>query len=135
MLYILRGFVESYLILLELPVDQQRGLLVHFLSHSVGHGIVRLQASIETGISVLIVHILLGVSGTGEVKEGEDGQLDQVKINNGETGKPGDTENLLNDVTDVHFRHVLAVGVGNLLLLFSQRRSRVCLIFVVILTK
>lgn len=61
--------VESYLIFFELSVDQQGGLLVHFLSHSVGHSIVRLQASVETGVAVLVVHILPGVSARGKVKE------------------------------------------------------------------
>lgn len=119
--------VESHLILLQLSVDQQGGLLVHFLSHSVGHCVVRLQASVETGVAVLVVHVLLGVperGGDGETRgedrRGEDGQSDQVKSNNSKTEKPGDADNSLNDVTDVHFRHVLAVGVRDLLLLFSQ---------------
>lgn len=63
--------VESYLVLFELSVDQQGGLLVHFLSHSVGHSVVGLQASVETGAAVLIVHVLLGVPGRGEVKRRE----------------------------------------------------------------
>lgn len=52
-----------YLVLLELPVDQQRRLFVHFLSDSVSHSIVGLQASVETCVAVLIVNILFGVSG------------------------------------------------------------------------
>lgn len=52
-----------YLVLLELPIDQQCGLFVHFLSDSMSHGVVGLQASVETCIPVLIIYILLGVSG------------------------------------------------------------------------
>lgn len=52
-----------YLVLLELPIDQQCGLFVNFLSDGVSHGIVGLQASVETCVAVLIIDILLGVSG------------------------------------------------------------------------
>lgn len=52
-----------YLVLLELPIHQQCGLFVNFLSDGVSHGIVWLQASVETCVTVLIVNILLGVSG------------------------------------------------------------------------
>lgn len=52
----------GYLVLLELPVDQQRGLLVHLLRDGVGYGVVGLQAALETGVAVLIVYILLGMS-------------------------------------------------------------------------
>lgn len=80
--------VESYLVLFELPVDQQGGLLVHFLSHSVGDSIVRLQASVETGVAVLVVHILLGVPERGEVGRREEtgswtrGKATMVKLRN-----------------------------------------------------
>lgn len=52
-----------YLVLLELPVDQQCGLFVHFLCDGVSHGVVRLQASVEACAAVLVVYVLLGVSG------------------------------------------------------------------------
>lgn len=56
-------FLVVYLVLLKLPIDQQCGLFVHFLSDSMSHSVVGLQASVETGITVLIIYILLGVSG------------------------------------------------------------------------
>lgn len=55
--------LDVYLVLLELSINQQWGLFVHFLSDSMSHSIVGLQASIETCVTVLIVYILLGVSG------------------------------------------------------------------------
>lgn len=50
------------LVLLEDPVDHQRGLFVHPLGDGVGHRVVRLQAPGQRlRHPVLIVHVLLGV--------------------------------------------------------------------------
>lgn len=58
---IINHCIDSHLILFKLPVDQQGGLLVHLLGHGVSDSIVGLQASVETGVAVLVVHILLGM--------------------------------------------------------------------------
>lgn len=55
-------FLVLYLVLFELPIDQQRRLFINFLSDGMSHSIVRLQTSVETGITILIIYILLGVS-------------------------------------------------------------------------
>lgn len=44
----------------ERAIDEQRRLLLHPLSDSVGHTIVRLGAGLSSGNTVLIVHVLLG---------------------------------------------------------------------------
>lgn len=53
----------AHLVLFELPVDQQSGLLVHLLGDSVSDRVVRLQPSGESRAAVLVIHVLLGVPG------------------------------------------------------------------------
>lgn len=51
-----------HLILLELPVDQQGGLLVHLLGDGVSDRVVGLQPSGKGRTAVFVIHVLLGVS-------------------------------------------------------------------------
>lgn len=110
-----------YLVLLELPINQQCGLFVHFFSDSMSYGIVGLQASVETGIAVLIVHILLGMS---RGRRGEKNTLRLVGWTKNSNDKNWLSTKLrrsvlLNDVPDIHFRHVFTVRVRDLLLLLG----------------
>lgn len=54
-----------YLILLELPIDQKCRLFFNFLSNSMRHSIVGIQAFVETCIAVLIIYILFSMSVRG----------------------------------------------------------------------
>lgn len=74
--YSFQHVLVVYLVLLELPIDQQCGLFIHFLSDSMSHSVVGLQASVETCIAVLIIYILLGMS----VGEGGGGVQNMVRL-------------------------------------------------------
>lgn len=54
--------VLVHLILLELPVYQQGGLLVHLLCDGVSHRVVRLQASGKSRTAVFVIHVLFSIS-------------------------------------------------------------------------
>lgn len=56
------GVALVHLILFELPVYQQGGLLVHLLCDSVSDRVVRLQPSGKSRTAVLVIHVLLSVS-------------------------------------------------------------------------
>lgn len=56
------GVVLVHLVLFELPVDQQGGLLVHLLGDGVSDRVVRLQPSGKGRTAVLVIHVLLSVS-------------------------------------------------------------------------
>ena len=53
---------SGHLVLLELSVDQQTGLLVHSLCDGVGYRVVGLEPTGEGCAAILIIHILLGMS-------------------------------------------------------------------------
>lgn len=142
-----------YLVLLELPIDQQSGLFVHFLGDCVSHSVVGLQASVETCITVLVIDILLGVSGgwggyntsnqlglqgRGNIRQENEclNMHDKTVISlviietiNCQQNPRGCI--LLNDVPDIHFRYFFAVRVGNFLriLRWSRRGLRLLLLF------
>lgn len=55
---------QGYLVVLQGPVDEEGGLLLHPLGDGVGHRVVGLGASGTALHTVLIVHVLLGRPGT-----------------------------------------------------------------------
>lgn len=105
----------AHLILLELSVHQQRGLLLHLLGDGVSHGVIGLEPPGERRTAVFIVHILFSISA--------DKAHVSVQASPGQRS-PGVhvAQHSLNDVTHVHLGHVLTVGVCDLLLVLHGSR-------------
>lgn len=117
-------FWVSHLILLELPIDQQCRLFFNLFSNSMSHSIVWIQALVETCITVFIINILFSMSAEGST----------VRV----TGKKKQSVQewtldfiILDDVLDIHFRHIFTVRVRNLLffLCCCWRGLRLLLLF------
>lgn len=103
----------AHLILFELSVHQQRGLLLHLLRDGVSHSVVRLEPPGERRAAVFIIHVLFSIS------------ADRAHVSR--QASPGPREPgvhvalcSLNDVSHVHLGHVLAVGVRDLLLVLHR---------------